>query len=75
MDAGGDVAMRILEKQRLDKRTFEILSLHDLGSVNGWLSRTPVERLQGLEILRQEWHDYDPDTARLSRVYTVVERQ
>ena len=68
------MSMRILEKQRLRRDCFEISDLHAVPE-NGWLTRTPAERLEGLEILRQIWHDYDPDTERLPRVYTVVERQ
>ena len=74
MAADGDGCMRILERQRLDRRQFEIADLH-ANQENGWLTRTPSERLEGLETLRQIWHDYDPDTARLPRVYTLVERK
>jgi hypothetical protein len=67
--------MRFIENIRLDKSHFEISGLHDGHSKNGWMSRTHAERIEGLEILRQIWHPYDPDTARLPRVYTVIERQ
>ena len=66
--------MRFIENTRLDKSHFEISGLRDVHSQNGWMHRTHVERLEGLEILRQIWHPYDPDTARLPRVYTFIKR-
>ncbi len=66
--------MRFIENIRLDKSHFEISGLHDEHAPNGWMSKTHVERIEGLEILRQIWHTYDPDTARLPRVYTVIKQ-
>jgi hypothetical protein len=37
-----------------------------------WLSKTPLERLEALEFLRQTFYGYDPATARLQRVLTVA---
>jgi len=68
--------MRMLDEQRLDKEAFEVVDMHsDSGlASDDWRAKSPLERLEGLEILRQMWSDYDPDTARLPRVYTVVEQ-
>lgn len=38
-----------------------------------WLSRTPGERMEALEILRQKVYGYDPATARVERVLTIVD--
>jgi hypothetical protein len=38
-----------------------------------WLSKTPQERLQALEFLRQTLYGYDPATARVQRVLRVYE--
>jgi hypothetical protein len=38
-----------------------------------WRSRTPLERLQALELLRQIHYGYDPASERLQRVFEVVE--
>jgi hypothetical protein len=38
-----------------------------------WRSKTPAERLEALEFLRQINYGYDPATARLQRVLEVVE--
>lgn len=40
-----------------------------------WARRTPRERLEALELLRQLNYDYDPDTARLSRLHRPVKRK
>ncbi len=67
--------MRILEKQHIDRSQIIVTDLHSDSDVNFWRHRTPLERLHGLEILRQMWNDYDPDTARLPRFYTVIEQK
>lgn len=38
-----------------------------------WHSRTPQERLRALELMRQKAYGYDPATARLQRVFEVVQ--
>jgi hypothetical protein len=38
-----------------------------------WHSRTPGERMWALEILRQKVYGYDPATARVERILTVVD--
>jgi hypothetical protein len=38
-----------------------------------WHSKTPLERLEALEILRQTLYGYDPATARVQRVLRVLE--
>jgi hypothetical protein len=68
------LSMRLIENMKLDKSSFEVSNINDDAPENGWMSKTPLERFEGVEILRQMWHSYDPDTERLPRVYTVVER-
>jgi hypothetical protein len=38
-----------------------------------WLSKTPLERLEALELLRQTFYGYDPATARVQRILRVLE--
>jgi hypothetical protein len=38
-----------------------------------WLSRTPLERLEALEYLREMAFGYDPATSRLQRVLETAE--
>jgi hypothetical protein len=68
------VDMRLLEQLHIDKTRVTIADLHDHDQHNDWADKSPSERLAGLEFLRQMWHDYDPSTARLPRVYTIIER-
>ena len=39
-----------------------------------WLSKTPDERLQALELMRQIIYGYDPSSTRLQRIFEVAER-
>ena len=38
-----------------------------------WLSKTPIERLEVVEFLRQTNYGYDPVTSRLQRFFEVAE--
>lgn len=59
---------------KLDKSVFEIT---DLGQENDdlkyWLSRTPEERLQAMELLRRINYGKDAATARLQRFFEIAE--
>ena len=58
---------------RLDKTAFSVTSLREEGDDRAyWLSRTPLERLEAAELMRQVNYGYDPTTARLQRVLEVV---
>jgi hypothetical protein len=61
---------------RLDKTVFSVVSLEeaDNDEVEFWLSKTPYERLDALETLRQIFYGYDPTTTRLQRFFEIVER-
>jgi hypothetical protein len=39
-----------------------------------WLSKTPSERLEAVELMRQIIYGYDPSTTRLQRVLEVAQR-
>jgi hypothetical protein len=58
----------------MDKTAFSVASLTDpSGEKAFWLSKTPAERLQALEFLRQIVYGYDPSSARLQRVFEIAE--
>ena len=61
---------------RLDKTVFSVVSLAeaDNDEVEFWLSKTPYERLDALETLRQIFYGYDPTTTRLQRFFEIAER-
>jgi hypothetical protein len=59
--------------QTMDRTAFSITSLSEPGDDAAcWQQRSPMERLEALEFLRQVMYGYDPATARLERVLTVV---
>ena len=59
---------------KMDKTAFSIASLYDESDEKAWwLSRTPEERLQALELMRQRAYGYDPASTRLQRVFAVAE--
>ncbi len=59
----------------MDKATITVASLRDPSGDKGyWLSHSPYERLQAVEIFRQLNYGYDPSTARLLRVLEVAQR-
>ena len=64
--------MRTIDALRIDRKIYKLDS--DFNQTNDWRDRGTDERLNGLEILRQIWSNYDPDTERLQRVYTIIER-
>jgi hypothetical protein len=62
---------------RLDKTAFKVLSSFeeaDREDKEYWLSRTPQERLQYMELLRRINHG-PAATARLQRVLEIAERK
>jgi hypothetical protein len=64
------------EFPKLDKTVISIVSLDeaDNDEVEYWLSKTPYERLDALETLRQIFYGYDTATTRLQRVLEITER-
>ena len=60
---------------RLDKTAFSIAFLHDETDEKAyWLSKTPLERLASVEIMRHIIYDYDPLVTRLQRVLEITQR-
>jgi hypothetical protein len=66
--------MNDVDAARLDRSVFEIGSLDDTKAErNYWRTRSPQERMEALELLRQIIYGYDPATTRLQRVLEIVE--
>lgn len=60
---------------KLDKTAFSLASLTDPSDEKQyWLSKTPYERLEAIEIMRQIIYGYDPSTTRLQRFFEVTQR-
>jgi hypothetical protein len=64
-----------LDSVKIDKKAFSIASVLEPSDEKAyWLSRTPHERLQAAELMRQIVYGYDPSTTRLQRVLEVAQR-
>ena len=62
------------EELRMDKSALSVARLEDASDEKAyWASKTPVERLHAMEMMRQALYGYDPVTDRLQRVLTVIE--
>ena len=59
---------------KMDKTAFSVASLFDEPDEKAyWLSKTPHERLEALELMRQVIYGYNASSARLQRVLEVIE--
>ena len=56
----------------MDKKAFKITSMHDSDARDYWKKKSPIERLEALEQLRQDIFGYDPSTERLQRILTIT---
>jgi hypothetical protein len=64
-----------LETLRIDKKAVSVASLLQPSDEKAyWLSKTPYERLQAAELMRQIVYGYDPSTTRLQRVLEIAQR-
>jgi hypothetical protein len=65
-----------LSEARIDKtqiRVFSSFEESDEADRNYWLSKSPAERLEALELMRQSAYGYDDSTTRrLQRVLEIV---
>jgi hypothetical protein len=63
-----------LKLPKLDKKTITISSLHEEGDeIAYWHSKTPQERMEAIEVMRQIIYGYDPATTRLQKVLEITE--
>ena len=68
--------MRAIDTFKINKATFSVLSSFEEAYEADkayWHSKTPQERLEALELMRQVNYGYDPTTERLQRVLEVAE--
>ena len=66
--------MSLLRDMRMDKTHFSVAHLSDeSGEAAYWQTQTPHARLQALELMRQVMYGYDPDTARMDKVFEVAQ--
>ena len=68
--------MRTIDTFKMDKEEFSVLSsFEEADEVDKayWHSKTPQERMEALELMRQITYGYDPTTQRLQRVLEIAE--
>ncbi len=59
-------------KNRIDKNSFSVSSLSDSSDEKEyWQSKSSLERLEAVEILRQRVYGYNPFTTRIQRVLST----
>jgi hypothetical protein len=61
-----------LARTKLDRTHFSVAKLGDSDQKAYWLSKSPAERLDAVELMRQIIYGYDPARDRLQRILTVV---
>ena len=60
---------------KMDKTAFSVASLNAPSDERAyWLAKSPAERLEAVEIMRQILYGYDPLTTRLQRFFEVTQR-
>ena len=56
------------------KTTFSVVSLSEADDDKlYWRSKSPQERLQALELMRQAIYGYEPDTGRVQKIFEIAE--
>jgi hypothetical protein len=64
-----------LHSVKIDRKAFSVGSVLEPSDEKAyWLSKTPHERLQAAELMRQIVYGYDPATTRLQRVLEIAQR-
>jgi len=67
--------MNRLSFPKLQRTAFTVGSLFDKSDEKSyWLSKTPYERLEAVELMRQIIYGYDPSVTRLQRVLEITQR-
>jgi hypothetical protein len=60
---------------KIQKDAFTVASLFDEPDDKSyWLSKTPYERLEAVELMRQIIYGYNPSATRLQRVLEITQR-
>ena len=66
--------MNVVDGARVDRSAFSVGTLDDDAEEQEfWRAKTPAQRLEALELMRQIIYGYDPATTRLQRVLEVAE--
>ncbi len=64
-----------VDSLKIDRKALSVGSVLEPSDEKAyWLSKTPYERLQAAELMRQIVYGYDPSTTRLQRVLEIAQR-
>jgi hypothetical protein len=67
--------MDIIKSPRINKASLTIVSGFDEATDKAyWHSKSPIQRLEAIELMRQIIYGYDPSSDRLQRILAVAER-
>ena len=67
--------MALIDEWRMDRTAFSVVDNDTPSDANAyWQTKTMQERLAALELTRQVFNGYDPDTTRFQRILEVVVR-
>ncbi|MCE2394813.1 hypothetical protein J4G02_09540 [Candidatus Poribacteria bacterium] len=66
--------MNTIDTFKIDKGALSVISLsEESDDKEYWYAKTPQERLEAVELMRQINYGYDPTTIRLQRVLEVTQ--
>lgn len=66
--------MKDIDHVRMDKTTLSVAPLsNECDEKDYWQARSPRERLEAVELMRQINYGYDPTTERLQRILEVAQ--
>lgn len=66
--------MSAVDAARVDRSAFQVVDLEaNSDEREYWRKKSPGERMEALELLRQIIYGYDPATTRLQRVLEIAE--
>ena len=66
--------MKAIDTFKMDKGVLSIVSLAEESDERKyWHSKTPYERLEAVELMRQINYGYDPATSRVQRILEVTQ--
>ncbi len=67
--------MDIIKSARINKASLTVASGFDEATDKTyWHSKSPIQRLEAIELMRQIIYGYDPSSDRLQRILAVAER-
>lgn len=60
-------------KEKVERNFFEVVEMHESDNTAYWRDRSCTERMEAIEFMRKVMFGHDRVSARLQRIFTVVE--